>query len=239
MNDVKLVIINIYGDSHKNFLWKCLAYVDDLLVACHASEVDHIFALFARFFKATGSLLNRSKTEILASVSTADRYVESLSEYWKDRIRFLGFEFSIDQFTDMASYNWSIVFERAREKIEGYKLGRLTIPGKIVLLHTAVFPVFYYWASTFLPPGEVVESLARLTFELIWSPAKRKIVDKAFSFCPKTKGAGVWFICCLRRKVCFFLRTFYAVFQRILSAAESLFLSTFFLCDAGIFSDCV
>ena len=168
--------------------WMCLAYADDLLVACHASEVHHIFALFARFFKATGSLLNRSKTEILASVSTAGRHLVSLSKYWKDRIRFLGFEFSIDQFTDMASYYWSKVFERAREKIEGYKLRRLTIPGKIVLLNTAVFPMFYYLASTFLPPGVVLESLSRLTFELIWSPAKRKIVDKSFFFLPKDKG---------------------------------------------------
>ena len=94
----------------------------------------------------------------------------------------------MDQFTDMASYNWSKVFERAREEMEGYKLRRLTIFGKIVLLNTAVFPMFYYLASTFLPPGVVLESLSRLTLELILSPAKRKMVDKSFYFLPKDKG---------------------------------------------------
>lgn len=46
----------------------------------------------------------------------------------------------------------------------------------------------YYLASTFVPPGDDLESLSHLTFELRWSSAKRKMVDEWLIFLPKHKG---------------------------------------------------
>ena len=72
--------------------WKCLANADDILVACHASEVVYIFE---QIYKATMSYLIKSKTEIFASLRSAARYPAYLSEFsTKDTIKFLGVQFS-------------------------------------------------------------------------------------------------------------------------------------------------
>ena len=168
--------------------WKCLAYADDILVACHASEVNYIFELFERFYKATGSYLNKSKTEILASFSSVDRYPAHLSEFSEDTIKFLGVQFSINQFREMSAHNWNRILEKAQARVESYKKRRLSMPGKILLLNVAVFPLFFYLASTFLPPKSVVDKLLALAVEFIWSPAKKQMISKQCFYLDKCKG---------------------------------------------------
>ena len=168
--------------------WKCLAYADDILVACHASEVNYIFEIFEQFYKATGSYLNKGKTEILASFGSVARYPAYLSEFSKDTIKFLGVQFSINQFRELSAINWNRILEKAQSRVESYKKRRLSMPGKILLLNVAVFPLFFYLASTFLPPKSVVDTLLALAVDFIWSPAKKQMISKQFFYLDKCKG---------------------------------------------------
>ena len=132
--------------------WKCLAYADDILAACHASEVNYIFEFYEQFYKAAGSYLNESKTEILASFRSVDRYPAHLSEFSKDTIKFLGVQFSIEQFREMSAHNWNRILEKAQARVESYKKRRLSMPGKILLLNVAVFPLFFLPGKYFFAP---------------------------------------------------------------------------------------
>ena len=73
----------------------------------------------------------------------------------------------------MSAHNWNRILEKAQARVDSYKKRRLSMPGKILLLNVAVFPLFFYLASTFLPPKSVVDKLLALAVEFIWSPAKK------------------------------------------------------------------
>ena len=49
-----------------------------------------------------------------------------------------------------------------------------------LLLNVAVFPLFFYLASTGLPPKSVVDTLLALAVNFIWSPAKKQMISKQF-----------------------------------------------------------
>ena len=89
--------------------------------------------------------LNKGKTEILASFGSVARYPAYLSEFSKDTIKFLGVQFSINQFRELSAINWNRILEKAQSRVESYKKRRLSMPGKILLLNVAVFPLFFTW----------------------------------------------------------------------------------------------
>ena len=60
------------------------------------------------------------------------------------------------------------------------------LPGKILLLNVAVFPLFFYLASTFLPLKSVVDKL--LAIEFIWLPAHKQMISKQCLYLDKCRG---------------------------------------------------
>ena len=95
-------------------------------------------------------------TEILASFRSVNSYPAHLREFSKDTIKFLGVQFSIIQFREMSAHNWNRILEKAQARVESYKKRRLSMPGKILLLNVAVFPLFLP-GKYFFPRKSVVK----------------------------------------------------------------------------------
>ena len=53
------------------------------------------------------------------------------------------------------------------ELLGNYKMQNFSLI--FLLFYVAVFPLFFYLASTFLPPKSVVDTLLALAVDLIWS----------------------------------------------------------------------
>ena len=87
---------------------KCLAYADDLLVCCKASEINNIFNLFDDFYDATGSKLSVQKTSVLCATHARNNINNNIAcNLLSDEIKFCGLFYTIDNFNKLSDRNWT------------------------------------------------------------------------------------------------------------------------------------
>ena len=89
----------------------------------------------------------KGKTEILAYFGSVARYPVYLSEFSKDAMKFLGVQFSINQFRELSAINWNRILPKAKTQVESYKKRRLSMTDKISMLSVTVFPSVFYLKS--------------------------------------------------------------------------------------------
>ena len=116
----------------------------------------------------------KGKTEILAYFGSMARYPVYLSEFSKDALKFLGVQFSINQFRELSAINWNRILPKAKTQVESYKKRRLSMTDKISLLSVTVFPSVFYLKS-------VVYTSLVFAFEFIMVTCQKAVgISKQF-----------------------------------------------------------
>ena len=116
----------------------------------------------------------KGKTEILAYFGLVARYPVYLSEFSKDAMKFLGVQFSINQFRELSAINWNRILPKAKTQVESYKKRRLSMTDKISLLSVTVFPSVFYLKS-------VVYTSLVFAFEFIMVTCQKAVgISKQF-----------------------------------------------------------
>ena len=146
---------------------KFLQYADDATcVASTLSDVKEFFNAFDLFRSATGATLNMNKTSGLKLGAFVGRKLPANIE-WRDTcMRINGI--MVGNSNAIAS-NWSLKMDKLKYRIGLWEKRFLTLLGKVLVINTLLYPVFYYLAPIFPVPGSVVREVDTCVFKFLWS----------------------------------------------------------------------
>ena len=130
MRAMYFIKVSNYRQLHRKSAPQRL-YIKNTVASLYWSSTEH--NIWKRVLKIT---------EILASFRSVNSYPAHLS----------GVQFSISQFREMSAHNWNGILEKAQARVESYKKRQLSLPGKILLLNVAVFPLFFLSGKYFFCP---------------------------------------------------------------------------------------
>ena len=168
-----------------NKVAKVTAYADDLLFFCQDNaDVEYIFSFFDHIRQATGSELNRAKTQLLA-LGTA----ELTNEYAVDEIKVCGIIFKDTDGQEMERINMLECIRKLKSKINFFQTIPCTIKGKVIIVNTILYPIIFYMAHTFLPSAIHTALMKKLAFSLIYGEGKTELIKRRFIELAKEKGA--------------------------------------------------
>lgn len=158
---------------------KCALYMDDVNVVCvDEPSVSKVLSITEQFCKASGSSLNKDKSEIMF-YGKWDTAVGKDLNVKRDCIKILGVNFgSVGDGTK----NWEEVGVKVKKKLGYWKLRNLTLEGKVLIVKAVILPVLLYTSMIFPPAKQTVCVLRRELFQFFWGSKwerlRREIVGK-------------------------------------------------------------
>lgn len=168
---------------------KFLQYADD--ATCIAScprDVKEFFAVMQLFEKASGASLNLSKTCGLKLGDFVGRKLPA-SIQWSDVcIRITGVVFGSSY---SVNSNWQAKLEKAESRLRDWGGRHLTVTGKVRVLNTVVFPLFYFLAPVFPVPDYVVSKVEKMSFNFLWSGKTELVARKVLVLNKEEGGLGL------------------------------------------------
>ena len=116
------------------------AYADDLVLFCKDKyDQDYIFSFFDEVSLATGSTLNKSKTNIL---HIGPKPFSSV--YQRTNVKIFGIHFD---FQNNGVLSFKECEPKIDKRIQKYKHLPLTLHGKVLICNTMLFPLLFYAAA--------------------------------------------------------------------------------------------
>ena len=154
---------------------KLLQYADD--TTCFASSQNDIirfFESFKSFEKATGASLNMKKTHGLKLGGFVGRKLRADIDWSEEGVKingiFFGSKFYIQSF-------WKSLYNKASKKLKTWENRGLSLIGKIGIINSCIFSLFYYAAKVYIPSDDFVSKILKLVFEFIWKK-KTELVSR-------------------------------------------------------------
>ena len=139
---------------------KLLAFADDTNFFVNTKcSIDKIIGAFQHFGIASGSLINVSKTKIMAIGEGLDFDNDNLIEIVNE-IKLLGIFYNnaINQSTER---NWDHLLVQVKSKLSKIYYKQASIFGRAILVNTFIEPKLIYPAMTIDPPEEIIKSFKK------------------------------------------------------------------------------
>ena len=121
-------------------------------------DEDYIFSFFDEVSLATGSTLNKAKTNIL---HIGPKPFSSV--YQKTDVKICGIRFD---FLNNGVLSFQECEAKIDKRIQKYKHLPLTLHGKVLICNTMLFPLLFYAAATYLPAKSFCENINKRVFFL-------------------------------------------------------------------------
>ncbi|CAJ0948231.1 unnamed protein product [Ranitomeya imitator] len=118
--------------------------------------------------------LNIEKCDCFARGNWSDVSIPDLP-IQSEKIKILGVVF--DQ-QNNGTKSWDVVREKVQKKIDFWKLRKLTIEGKVLIIKALLLPIMLYLSYVYPPSDLVAKKLQRMLFEFIWSSKFEKVKRK-------------------------------------------------------------
>ena len=149
------------------------AYADDIILYCNKGEIEKLFSICASFQRATGSEVNINKTRILGFPGCTIPQAYSVSE-----LKYLGVLFSFLPTKQVIANNCLALYRKIEAKVN--HLSRLTVSlkGKAFVVNTLLAPVYFHFASVYLPNVAEVKKVRRLIFSFLWGAGKAEVLPR-------------------------------------------------------------
>ena len=164
---------------------KVSAFADDLVVFCKDScDQAEVFSCFEKFRLATGSSLNKRKTEVLPLNSSC----RSQSQYAVEEIKILGVKYAVDSQEGISERNFLERRKKMGDIVERLKRFQLSLPGKVLLINSIVNSQIHYMSGVYPLRSKWLEEVRRLCFSFIWNGSKREPIKRIYLECSKDKG---------------------------------------------------
>ena len=183
-NNPRIHGINIPGNDKQ----KISAYADDATMTLKDdTSVIHAFETINDYERASGSKLNRTKTEGLYMGKQAGRTTGPVPITWKtDTLMILGGKFGNNEDQD-----WDKPVKKLEETLQRWQKRYLTIKGKTVLIKTYALATINYLASIFPLPDQATTRIHKTLFQFLWNN-KNELISRATCHLPlRFGGLGI------------------------------------------------
>ena len=160
---------------------KVSAYADDLVMFCKdKDDEEYIFSFFEKVSIATGSSLNKSKTNKLHIGPNPFSTV-----YRREDVKICGVRFDFENEGSLSFRDCQVKIEK---RIEKYKHLPLTLHGKVLVCNTLLFPLLFYVSATYLPSKTFCDKLKKKIFSFIWGEGKAESISRKVIQTPREVG---------------------------------------------------
>ena len=169
---------------------KFLQYADDATcVATRTTDVTQFLKVFNLFEKATGASINIHKTHGLEIGKFASGQLPANIEWSTTSIKITGIVFG--SIGAVHSF-WTEKVNTAVSRINSWKHRHLTLLGKVLVINTAIYPLFYFIAPVYSIPDYVIREVNKAVFSLVWGENKPDLVSrKVITIGKKEGGLGL------------------------------------------------
>ncbi|GMI64817.1 hypothetical protein HRI_000151000 [Hibiscus trionum] len=154
-----------------------LQFADDLLIFCGGEnrQVRNIKRVLRVFELAAGLKLNLKKSKILGinipEINVTD-WAKSIGCLWeKFSTTYLGLPLGPRR---NSSVLWDPVFKNFSKRLEGWKVGFLSIAGRLTLIKSVLSSLPIYFLSIFKIPASVLKKLNSLMAKFLWGESNEK-----------------------------------------------------------------
>ena len=165
---------------------KLTAFADDckFVVKTHES-VEEIFKHFKDYSKLSGAKINKGKTEIKYLGKWKERESNHLNIKVVKEMTVFGITFG------NTNKNWKDIIATIRNKLNFYTKRKLSYLGKAKLCNLLILPQFWYIATIFPPPTNVLKSIEQIIYEFMWDKGKDKVNRKTMILPASNGGVGL------------------------------------------------
>ena len=167
---------------------KVSAYADDLLFFCgDQGEVKRIYDIFDLIYEATGSRINKNKTEILNLSDTRWELGQQV-----DQLKVYGVVFNRGKWESLAGKNCQLVTKKIENRLEWYARMCLSLHRKVLLLNSSINSLVFHVASVFLPAEKVLKAVARKVYSFIWNNKREPVARECIYITNIIKKRFIW-----------------------------------------------
>ena len=165
---------------------KFLQYADDATcIATSPTDLKRFFDVFTLFQSATGASLNIGKTRGLKIGEFETNQFPTSIRWSTTSIRITGVVFGSK---DAVHTNWTKKTDTAVGLLNSWKHRFLTLLGKIIVINTVIYPLFYFIAPVYPIPDKVLKEVNKAVFSLIWGDNKPDLVARKVLNMEKKEG---------------------------------------------------
>ena len=174
---------------------KIQQYADDSnFFARDVKSVRYFFEKVNIFEKASGSVINASKTRGLALGGFDPKNYSELDNIeWTNNTGFkiLGVTF-YTRLSRTTNFNWLVTLNKIEKQLKFLGLRILSLRGKTTLINTLAMSKVWFLANVLPIPEWVIERLHRAIFENLWQKTNYNPVKRETLFLPvKSGGLGI------------------------------------------------
>ena len=139
--------------------------------------MNNLFDIIAKYEKATGAKLNKTKTEAIWLGRWRHRLDTPLNLKWVSKMRILGGFFGHG---NLEKENWSPNLGKLEKVLSFWNSRALSFIGRALVINVLAASLFWHLAKTFAVPRWVETSFDRLVWSFLWQgraeTVKRKIL---------------------------------------------------------------
>eukprot|EP00253_Pinus_taeda_P035371 PITA_35371 len=148
-------------------------FVDDVLLCAmlQQSSWDCLFDILNNFQKATGLVINKSKSILYYNGAYMDLINRIAAMFGvltcpiQNGITYLGFQLKTNNYS---AKDWEWLIERFYKKISSWEFRTLSLAGRVILALAVLSQLSVYWAHMFYLPSSIIQRLNKITANFIW-----------------------------------------------------------------------
>lgn len=168
---------------------KVQAYMDDVTILCtQPHSVPYIIATLDSFCTATGTIINRAKSEVYASSSWRVDPVLSDTFPVRRSVKILGVVFDG---TNSGAQSWTEAITKVQNKICSWKGRTLTTAGKVLITKAILYPILAYIGKIYPPDQKMEKKINKVIFSFIWGGGQERVKRLTMFKCPENGGRDV------------------------------------------------
>jgi len=152
-----------------------LMFADDLVMFCKADPptIRHIMSTLTTFYECAGLRANLSKSQMVVGgcnpqLQEQCLYLTGFAETYFP-LNYLGVPITASRLIKVECSN---LLEKILMKVRIWTTKHLFFAGRALLINTTVFGMINYWASIFILPNSVIESLTQICRNFLWGGQK-------------------------------------------------------------------
>jgi exonuclease III len=168
---------------------KVLMYADDTLIVFQKqSDVNEIDEILQLYSKASGAIINKSKSEIvLFQLEDINKF--DVKDYTiKKHTKYLGIMIGHDIPTNLI---WDPILSKMRAICILWKKRSLSIQDRVVLCKSLIYSRVWYIATNQLIPQTILEEIKQIAKDFIWAGKKAPVKHKIAALRKRDGGLGV------------------------------------------------
>ena len=178
---IKGIKIPNFGKEIKN-----IQFADDATHPISAPCIHAIFQVYERYEEASGSKVNKEKTEILLLGRFQIQHIPvEYRRYVVDVSKILGIPWS--KYGAHGGTFWKTVIGKIEKEIEKWGERRLSFTGKVLAIKTVLLSKIWYGARVLKIPKEIVGKIDTMLFKFLWS-GRTELIKRASLFRPIREG---------------------------------------------------